>query len=74
MSLILIAVLVVEVLGVAYGVFTARGSGITERPYEGRDVPPGARGPSEASGTDQGEGSATHSDPTTGRDPQHGTR
>ena len=73
MSLILIAVLVIVVLTVAYGLFTTRGSGISESPYEGRDAPPGAGGPSEASGTDQGEGSATSAD-LTGTNPQHGTR
>jgi hypothetical protein len=74
MSVILIAVLVLLVLAVAYGLFTVRGSGISQTRYEGRQAPPGAEGPSEASGTDQGEGSATDPDLTTGRDPQHGTR
>jgi hypothetical protein len=73
-SLILLVVLVVVVLAVAYGLFTARGSGISKNRYEGRHAPPGAEGPSEASGTDQGEGSATSPDFKTGRDPQHGTR
>ena len=73
-SLILLAVLVILVFAVAYGLFTARGSGISQSRYEGRHAPPGAEGPSEASGTDQGEGSATSPDFKTGRDPQHGTR
>ena len=73
MSLILLAVLLILVLAIAYGLFTTRGSGVSENPYEGRHAPPGAEGPSEASGTDQGEGSATSAD-RTGRDPQHGTR
>jgi hypothetical protein len=74
MSLILLVVLVFLVLAVAYGLFTTRGSGISETRYEGRHAPPGAEGPSEASGTDQGQGSATSPDLQTGRDPQHGTR
>lgn len=74
MSLVLLVVLVVLVLAVAYGLFTVMGSGISESRYEGRHGPPGAEGPSEASGTDQGEGSATTPDFKTGRDPQHGTR
>jgi hypothetical protein len=73
MDLIFIIVVVILVIGVIYGLYTARGSGISPNPYEGRDAPPGAEGPSEVSGTDQGEGSATDPDPT-GRDPQHGTR
>jgi hypothetical protein len=74
MSLLLVAVVVILVFAVAYGLFTARGSGISEGRYEGRAAPPGAEGPSEVSGTDRGEGSATTPDRTTGRDPQHGTR
>jgi hypothetical protein len=73
-SLVLIVVLVILVFAVAYGLFTVRGSGISENRYAGRHAPPGAEGPSEASGTDQGEGSATSPDFKTGRDPQHGAR
>ena len=68
MSLILLAVLVILVFAVAYGLFTIRGSGISETPYEGRHAEPGAEGPSEVSGTDQGEGSPRQVPmPSTGR-------
>lgn len=73
-SLILLAVLLVMVPAVAYGLFTVRGSGISKTPDDGKSGAPGAEGPSEDSGVDQGQGSATGSDEHGSSDPQHGTK
>jgi flagellar basal body-associated protein FliL len=54
-GLILIAILLVIFAGVIYGYFTRSGSGIDEHPSDGLDGAPGAKGPSEVSGKDQGE-------------------
>lgn len=54
---IFVAVLVVGLGGVIYGFFTVGGSGIEHHPHDGSDGAPGAKGPSEASGRDEGEGS-----------------
>lgn len=72
-SLILLGVLVVTVFAVAYGLYTVRGSGISKTPLS-RQGSPGAKGPSEDSGVDQGQGSATGSDEHGSSDPQHGTQ
>jgi hypothetical protein len=73
-SLILLVVLIILVPGVAYGLFTVRGSGISETPSDGRDQAPGSAVPSEETGIDRREGSATGSDATGSSDPQHGTK
>jgi hypothetical protein len=54
-SLILLAVLVVLVFFVGFGLFTRRGSGINTRPWDGSQNAPGAEGPEEVSGQDEGE-------------------
>ena len=71
-SFILLAVLIVTMFALAYGLFTRKGSGINSRPIHDQRVP-GADGPGEVSGVDQGQGSATGSDATGTSDPQHGT-
>lgn len=65
-SLILLAVVVVILLGLAIGLFTSYGSGISPRPWSGRGASgaPGAEGPEEVSGRDEGEHASM----------QHGTR
>lgn len=73
-SLIVLGVLIILVFAVAYGLFTVRGSGISKTPDDGKDGAPGAVGPSEVSGVDQGQGSATGSDAQGTSDPQHGAR
>lgn len=73
-SFILLGVLVVMVFAVAYGLFTVKGSGISKTPDDGKEGAPGAVGPSEVSGVDQGQGSATGSDEHGTSDPQHGTK
>ena len=73
-SLILLAVLIILVPAVAYGLFTVRGSGISKTPDDGTEGAPGAVGPSEEGGVDLGEGSATGSDRDGTSDPQHGAR
>lgn len=73
-SLILLAVLIIMVFAVAYGLFTVRGSGISKTPDDGKDGAPGAVGPSEEAGVDLGQGSATGSDRDGTSDSQHGTR
>jgi hypothetical protein len=56
-SLIRLAVLVILIPAIAYGIHTVRGSGISL--HRNRDQrTPGAAGPSEEAGVDQGEGSA----------------
>lgn len=56
-SLIVLLVLVLILVGVIYGFYTREGSGIASHPTDGSDDAPGAKGPSEASGKDEGEGS-----------------
>ena len=73
-SYIFLAVLIIMVPAIGYMLFSVRGSGISLRPHDGSDGAPGAKGPSEASGVDQGQGSATDSDATGTSDSQHGTR
>jgi hypothetical protein len=57
-SLIVLAVLIVLVFVIAYGLYTRKGSGINPRPWDGSGGAPGAEGREEVSGHDQGEGSA----------------
>ena len=64
-SLILLAVLLVLVVFVGIALYTRRGSGIETRPWDGTQRAPGAAGPEEVSGRDEGEGSALD---------QHGTK
>ena len=64
-GLVLIAILLVILVGVVYGYFTRYGSGIDEHPSDGLDGAPGAKGPSEVSGKDEGDGSTLDT---------HGTR
>lgn len=63
-SFIVLAVLVVFVAAIVYALFTRQGSGIDPRPWDGSGGAPGAKGPEELSGRDEGEGSALD---------QHGT-
>jgi hypothetical protein len=72
-SLIVIGVAVVLVFAIAYGLNTVRGSGINLHRRRSQDAP-GASGPSEPTGVDQGEGSATDLDSAGASDPQHGTK
>jgi hypothetical protein len=62
-SLILLAVLIVLVPAVAYGLYTVRGSGISLHRHSDQRAP-GAKGPSEETGVDRGEGSAMDQDGT----------
>ena len=55
---IFIIVLLVILGGIIYGFFTRSGSGISDHPHDGEGSAPGAKGPSEPSGKDQGESSA----------------
>jgi len=55
---IFLLVIVLGLAGVIYGFFTVSGSGIERHPHDGSDGAPGAKGPSEASGRDEGEGSS----------------
>lgn len=73
-SFILLGVLVLMVFGVAYALFSVKGSGISLTPSAKDSGEAGAVGPSEPSGVDQGQGSATGSDLHGASDPQHGTR
>ena len=57
-SLILLAVLVVMVVFLGIGLYTRRGSGIETRPWDGSQGAPGAAGPEEVTGRDEGEGSS----------------
>ena len=55
---IFMAVLLITLAALAYGLFTAEGSGITPRPWGSRrssDPQPGAVGPEEVSGHDERE-------------------
>ena len=71
-SLILLAVLVVLVLFVGIGLYTRRGSGIQTRPWDGSQGAPGAAGPEEVSGRDEGEGSALDQHGTDSKDTERG--
>jgi hypothetical protein len=62
---IFLGVAVAIVAGLIFGVFTRSGSMIDEHPIDAREEAPGARGHSELSGRDEGEGSALDT---------HGTR
>ena len=73
-SLILLAVLVMLVFAVAYSLMTVKGSGISLTRRGGDQSAPGAKGPSEPTGVDHGEGSATGSDADSDSDPQHGAQ
>lgn len=57
-NLIVLAVLIMFVFAIAYGLYTRKGSGINPRPWDGSEGAPGAEGREEVSGHDQGEGSA----------------
>ena len=57
-SFILLAVLGIFVVAIIYALFTRSGSGINPRPWDGSGGAPGAKGPEELSGRDEGEGSA----------------
>jgi hypothetical protein len=56
---IFVGVIALILGGVVYGYFTVSGSGIAHHPHDGSAGAPGAKGPSESSGRDQGEGSAS---------------
>lgn len=56
-SWILLLVMVLMLAGVIIGFYTRRGSGIASHPSDGGDGAPGAKGPGEESGKDEGEGS-----------------
>lgn len=71
-SFILLGVLIIMVFAVAYALFSRKGSGISLTPTDKSNA--GAVGPSEESGKDQGQGSATGSDTYGTSDPQHGTQ
>jgi len=62
------------VFGVAYALFSAKGSGISLTPTGKGMGNAGALGPSEPSGQDQGQDSPTGSDMHGASDPQHGTQ
>ena len=62
---IFLGVAVAIVAGLIFGVFTRSGSMIDEHPIDAREEAPGARGQSELSGRDEGEGSTLDT---------HGTR
>ena len=53
---IVIAVIVVTFLGMVYGLYTIKGSGINKHPNDGLDGAPGSEGPSEASGKGRSSG------------------
>ncbi len=72
-SLIVLGVALLLILALAYGLNTVRGSGINLHRYRDERTP-GAEGPSDPTGVDQGEGSATNPDPGGASDPQHGTK
>lgn len=57
-SMIFLGVVVVLIGGLIYGMFTRVGSGIDHHPHDGSDGAPGAKGQSETSGRDEGDGSA----------------
>jgi len=74
MSWIVLLVLVVMVFAVAYALFNKKGAGIALTPTGKGEGNEGATGPSEESGKDQGQGSATGSDTYGSSDPQHGAK
>ena len=55
-SFIFLAFVVVMFLGVIFGLYTRRGSGIDEHPNDGLDGAPGAKTPDDASGSSALEG------------------
>jgi hypothetical protein len=71
-SLILLAVCVLMVLFVGIGLYTRRGSGINTRPWDGSQGAPGAAGPEELSGRDEGEGSTLSQHGTDSNDTERG--
>ena len=71
-SFILLAVLVVLVVFVGIALYTRRGSGIETRPWDGTQGAPGAAGPEEVSGRDEGEGSALDQHGTDSKDSERG--
>lgn len=72
-SFIVLAVALLLILAAAYGLNTVRGSGINLHRHRDEEAP-GAEGPSDPTGIDRGEGSATNPDPDGASDPQHGTK
>jgi hypothetical protein len=52
-SFIFLAVIIVFFLAVVYGFFTRRGSGINQRPTDGRGGAPGAEGSSRISSAER---------------------
>ena len=71
-SLILLAVLVIMVAAVIVALYTRRGSGIETRPWDGSQGAPGAEGPEEVSGRDEGEGSTLAQHGTDSKDSERG--
>ena len=57
-SSIFLVVILVILGGLIFGMFTRVGSGIDHHPHDGSEGAPGAKGPSETSGRDEGDGSA----------------
>ena len=57
-SLIFLGVIILLLGGVIFGFFTVKGSGIDHHPTDSRGESPGAVGPTEASGRDEGQGEA----------------
>jgi hypothetical protein len=71
-TLIVIAVCLLFVLGVAWALYTRSGSGVDTHPIRDRRAP-GAEDRGETGG-EPGQGSATGTDAEGSSDPQHGTR
>lgn len=57
-SWIFLVVILLILVGVIYGFYTRKGSGIDQHPHNAESQAPGAKGSSEISGKDEGEGSA----------------
>jgi hypothetical protein len=57
-SSIFLAVIVLVLVGLIYRMFTRAVSGIDHHPHDGSDGAVGAKGPSETSGRNEGDGSA----------------
>ena len=57
-SFILLAVSIVMLGAIMFALYTRKGSGIETRGWDGSQGAPGAKGPEEVSGRDEGEGSA----------------
>jgi hypothetical protein len=53
-SFVMLAFMAIMFLGVVYGYFTIRGSGISQHPYGGSGAP-GAKAPSNAFGRDESQ-------------------